>query len=199
MKNLLQYIEKKANSKTENLKHLKSGDDLEICLDLDAGGGRVVAEFGILSEKSATQKIHPFLIYEGTDIRPNLEIALDGLSEQIRNLDKSIVKIAGKELKVKVFALMDLCALNNVLGKQSHSSTYFCAWTNCRLDHIRNHKQSEHNENSCKEVVFLTMKNDVCVRFRRNYSHFFICHFSDDFGPHFRGIGEINAKGETSL
>ena len=80
-------MEKMANSK-DNLKHLEDGDEIEICLDLDAGGGRVVAEFGILSEKSETLKIHPFLIYEGTDVRQNLEISLGGLTEQIRNLDK---------------------------------------------------------------------------------------------------------------
>ena len=161
VKNLLQYIEKMANSKADNLKHLNSGDDIEICLDLDAGGGRVVAEFGIISEKSETQKIHPILIYKGTDIRPNLEIALGHLTEQIRTLDKSKLKIAGKDLKIKVFGLLDLCALNTVVGKQSNSSTYFCAWTTCRLDHIRNHKTSEHNEKNCKEIVFLSMEDYV--------------------------------------
>ena len=66
-----------ANSKADNLKNLNSGDDFEICLDLDAGGGRVVAEFGIISEKSETQKIHPILIYKGTDIRPNLKALMN--------------------------------------------------------------------------------------------------------------------------
>ena len=69
VKDLKQYIEKVANSKENNLKHLKSGDNLEVCLDLDAGGGRVVAEFGIVNEKSVTQKIHPILIFKGSDIR----------------------------------------------------------------------------------------------------------------------------------
>ena len=82
VKDLKSYIDKMASSKTD-LKHLNDGDDIEICLDLDAGGGRVIAEFGILSEQSETLKIHPFLIYEGTDVRPNLEIALGGLTEQI--------------------------------------------------------------------------------------------------------------------
>ena len=86
-KNLLQYIEKIGNSKAEGLKHLETGGEIEVCLDLDAGGGRVVAEFGIMSEKSEAQKIHPFLIYKGSDIRPNLEIALGPLTEQIRRLD----------------------------------------------------------------------------------------------------------------
>ena len=159
VKNLKQYIEKVANSKGNNLKHLNSGDDLEVCLDLDAGGGRVVAEFGILNEKSETQKIHPILIFKGSDIRPNLEIALGSLTEQIRILDKAKVKVAGKQLNIKVFGLFDLCALNTVVGKQGNSATYFCAWTNCRLDHIRNHNNKEHNEKNCKEVVFLSMED----------------------------------------
>ena len=159
--NLKSYIEKIANSKRDTLKHLNDRDDIEICLDLDAGGGRVVAEFGILSEKAETQKIHPILIYEGTDIRQNLEISLGGLTEQIRNLDKATVNINGKELKIKLYGLFDLCALNGVVGKQNHSSTFFCAWTSCRLDHIRNHKNREHTESNCKEIVFLTMEDYV--------------------------------------
>ena len=156
VKNLRQYIEKIGNSKAEGLKHLETGGEIEVCLDLDAGGGRVVAEFGIMSEKSEAQKIHPFLIYKGSDIRPNLEIALGPLTEQIRGLEQSEVKIGGKSLKIKLFSMMDLCALNAVVGKQSNSSTYFCAWTNCRLDHIRNHKNKEHSEDNCKEVAFLS-------------------------------------------
>ena len=50
VKNLKQYIEKVANSKANSLKHLNSGDNLEVCLDLDAGGGRVVAEFDLQAE-----------------------------------------------------------------------------------------------------------------------------------------------------
>ena len=46
VKNLRNYMEKIANSKKEKLQHLKDGEELEVCLDLDAGGGRVVAEFG---------------------------------------------------------------------------------------------------------------------------------------------------------
>ena len=78
VKDLREYIEKIANSKKDTLEDLNNGDDIDICLDLDAGGGRVVAEFGILSEKSETLKIHPILIYQGTDVRQNLEICLGG-------------------------------------------------------------------------------------------------------------------------
>ena len=166
VRNLKSYMEKIANSKKDNLKHLEDGEEIEICLDLDAGGGRVVAEFGILSENSETQKIHPFLIFEGTDVRQNLEICLGGLTEQIRNLDKSRVNINGKTLKIKLYGLFDLCALNAVVGKQNHSSTYFDAWTSCRLDHIRNHKNVEHTESNCKEIAFLTMED-----YEKNITH----------------------------
>ena len=161
VKSLRDYIEKIANDKKNNLKHLNDADNIDVCLDLDAGGGRVVAEFGILSEESETLKIHPFLIYEGTDSRRNLEICLGGLTEQIRNLDKSELNIDGKTLKIKLYALFDLCALNNVVGKQNHSSTYFCAWTSTTLEHIRNHKNVEHTESNCKEIDFLTVEDYV--------------------------------------
>ena len=161
VKNIKEYIEKIANSKANKLKHLNSGDNIEVCLDLDAGGGRVVAEFGILNEKTETLKIHPFLIYKGSDIRPNLEIALGNLTEQIRTLDKSKVKVSGKCLNIKVFGLFDLCALNTVVGKQGSSATYFCPWTNCRLDHIRKHNNKEHSEKNCKDVSWLSMEDYV--------------------------------------
>ena len=102
VKSLRDYIEKIANAKKNNLKHLNDADNIDVCLDLDAGGGRVVAEFGILSEESETLQIHPIIIYEGTDSRRNLEICLGGLTEQIRNLDKSELNIDGKTLKIKL-------------------------------------------------------------------------------------------------
>ena len=137
-----------SNSIQPKLQHLKDGEELEVCLDLDAGGGRVVAEFGFLNENSQTPKIHPFLLFEGHNVRNNLEISLGGLTEQIRQTDKANVSIDGKLLKIKIYGLVDLCALNTVIGKQNHSATYFCAWTNCKLDHIRNHKNVEHTESN---------------------------------------------------
>ena len=106
-------------------------------------------------------KFTHFLIYKGSDIRPNLEIALGNLTEQIRTLDKSKVKVSGKCLNIKVFGLFDLCALNTVVGKQGSSATYFCPWTNCRLDHIRKHNNKEHSEKNCKDVSWLSMEDYV--------------------------------------
>ena len=51
VKDLKSYIEKMASSKTD-LKDLNDGEEIEICLDLDAGGGRVVAEFDIFCRVS---------------------------------------------------------------------------------------------------------------------------------------------------
>ena len=91
---------------------------------------------------------------------------MGGLTEQIRNLDKARVNINGKALNIKLYGLFDLCALNAVVGKQNHSSTYFDAWTSCRIDHIRNHKNVEHTESNCKEIVFLTMED-----YEKNITH----------------------------
>ena len=174
VKNLRNYMEKIANSIQPKLQHLKDGEELEVCLDLDAGGGRVVAEFGFLNENSETLKIHPFLLFEGHNVRNNLEISLGGLTEQIRQIDKANVSIDGKLLKIKIYGLVDLCALNTVIGKQNHSATYFCAWTNCKLDHIRNHKNVEHTESNCKDIIFLTMDD-----YLKNITHHSIEHLPE--------------------
>ena len=165
VKDLKSYIEKMASSKTD-LKHLNDGKEIEICLDLDAGAGRVVAEFGILSDESETLKIHPFLIYEGTDVRPNLEIALGGLTEQIRNLEGKEVTINGEIVKIKMYALFDLCALNCLVGKQNHSSTFPCAWTSVSKDHLQNHSGNEHIPSKCQDIKFLSMEE-----YERNLTH----------------------------
>ena len=39
VKSLRDYIEKIANDKKNNLKHLNDADNIDVCLDLDAGGG----------------------------------------------------------------------------------------------------------------------------------------------------------------
>ena len=176
VKNLRNYMEKIANSKKEKLQHLKDGEELEVCLDLDAGGGswKSGRRVWFLNENSETLKIHPFLLFEGHNVRNNLEISLGGLTEQIRQIDKANVSIDGKLLKIKIYGLVDLCALNTVIGKQNHSATYFCAWTNCKLDHIRNHKNVEHTESNCKDIIFLTMDD-----YLKNITHHSIEHLPE--------------------
>ena len=56
----------------------------------------------------------------------NLEITLGSMSEQIKHLEGSIINIDGKQLKIKMFGVFDLCALNVIIGKQNHSATFLC-------------------------------------------------------------------------
>ena len=88
VKNLRNYMEKIANSKKEKLQHLKDGEELEVCLDLDAGGGswKSGRRVWFLNENSETLKIHPFLLFEGHDVRNNLEISLGGLTNALNFL-----------------------------------------------------------------------------------------------------------------
>ena len=56
VKSLRDYIEKIANDKKNNLKHLNDADNIDVCFDLDAGGGRVVAEFVKKTDKRSFSK-----------------------------------------------------------------------------------------------------------------------------------------------
>ena len=80
-----------------------------------------------------------------------------------------ILKINGKSIKLKLFCLFDLCALNNIIGKQNHSSRFPCAWTNVTKDHLHtdNHNQIAHTKDTCKEIRFLDMKAD----YETNFTH----------------------------
>ena len=155
--NLKTYIEKVANIEKNNLVSLVDGDELHVCWDGDGGGGRFVAEFTLLNNDDKKVTLHPFLIYEGSDVRDNLEVTLGRLSKQIKDLEGETINVDGKLLKLKQFGVFDLCALNTILGKQNHSSTYFDAWTDCTLKHIRNHSGRKHTTSSCKDIKFLTL------------------------------------------
>ena len=52
--------------------NLKTGDSLHVCLGGDGGGGRFVAEFAV---RKIT--LHPFLLFDGTDVRANLKVHWD--------------------------------------------------------------------------------------------------------------------------
>ena len=101
--------------------------------------------------------MHPILIYEGTDVRPNLEVTLGRLTKQFSDLDGSKIDLNGKSLTIKQFGVFDLCALNAILGKQNHSSTYFDLWTNVTLEHIRKHKNKPHTPRHCPNIEFLNL------------------------------------------
>ena len=143
-----------AVTEKDNLLNLKDGDELHVCWDGDGGGGRFVAEFTFLNDVDRKVILHPFLIYEGTDVRANLEVTLGRLTKQIKELEGATINIEDKTLKLKQFGAFDLCALNCILGKQNHSATFFDAWTDCTLDHIRNHSGHKHTTSMCKEIKF---------------------------------------------
>ena len=112
-----------------------------MCLGGDGGGGRFVAEFAFLNTQDKSITIHPMLIFEGSDCRENLLCTLGKLAPQISRLEGATIHVKGRQLRLKIFTLFELCALNAVLGKQGSSVTYFDPWTKVRLDHIRNNKK----------------------------------------------------------
>ena len=120
-------------------------------------GGRFAAEFTVLNNEDRKVTLHPFLIFEGSDVRANLEVTLGRLSKQIKELEGETINVEGKALKLKQFGVFDLCALNTILGKQNHSATYFDAWTDCTLDHIRKHSGHKHTTSTCKDIKFLSL------------------------------------------
>ena len=159
VRNLKDYIQKMANSEKENLENLKEGDNLNVCWNGDGGGGRFISSFAFTNNKDRKIKLHPFLIFEGTDVRANLEVTLGRLTQQFKELEDSKIKVDGKTLTISQFGVFDLCALNCILGKQNHSSTFFDAWTDCTTEHIRNHSGRSHTPALCaKEIHFLSLK-----------------------------------------
>lgn len=168
VRNLKDYITKIAESEADTLKVVDDDNEqlLPLCLDGDGGGGRFVCEFAFLNTVDKKLKLHPFLIYEGTDVRENLEVTLGVLTSQFRALEGSKITVKGNVFKITMFGMFDLSALNSILGKQSHSATYFDAWTNCRLDHIQNHSGKQHIPSECKEISFLSFAD-----FDKNLTH----------------------------
>ena len=93
VKNLKSYIQKVAVAEKDNLVNLKSGDSLQVCWDGDGGGGRFVAEFAFINNADRKITLHPFLIFEGTDVRANLEVTLGRLTKQIKELEGATINI----------------------------------------------------------------------------------------------------------
>ena len=166
VKNLKKYIQKMAEAEKDNLKNLKDQEEIVVCFDADGGGGRFVAEFAFLNNIDRKIKIHPILIYEGVDTRPNLEVTLGKLTTQIKKLEGEEIIVDGRRLKIHQYGVFDLSALNTILGKQGHSATYFDAWTDVQLSHIRNHSNEIHTPDNCKDIKFLTLED-----LDKNYTH----------------------------
>ena len=77
--------------------------ELPVCFDADAGGGRFLAIFGFLNRTDFDVKLHPFLLYEGSDSRMNMEMNLGKYSEEIAKLEGKQVLINGGFVKIKIF------------------------------------------------------------------------------------------------
>ena len=125
-----------------------------------------IQEFAFINNIDRKIKLHPFLLYKGTDSRENLEVTLGKLTPQFKQLEGQIIVVDGRRLKIHQYALFDLSALNTILGKQNHSSTFFDAWTDCRLTHIRNHNGDTHTPEVCTDIQFLSLEN-----FDKFYTH----------------------------
>ena len=65
------------------------GDILPVCFNGDAGGGKFVAQFTFLNRKDKALKLHPFILYECTDDRENLQRTLAQHTQETRKLEGS--------------------------------------------------------------------------------------------------------------
>ena len=159
IKDLYSYIAKVAVSESEDLD--LSMNELPVCFDADAGGGRFVATFAFLNRKDSSVVLHPFLVYEGSDCRANLEMTLGEFTEDIREMENKAVLINNENVIIKQFGLFDLAALNTIVGKQNHSATFPCAWTNVSRDHLNSekHKHKDHTSENCTSIKFLSNKD----------------------------------------
>ena len=166
VKDMKSYIQKNAEAEKNNLSHLKDMEEILVCYDGDGGGGRFICEFAFINNIDRKIKLHPFLLYKGTDSRENLEVTLGKLTPQFKQLEGQIIVVDGRRLKIHQYALFDLSALNDIIGKQNHSSTFFDAWTDCRLTHIRNHNGDIHTPEVCTDIQFLSLED-----FDKFYTH----------------------------
>ena len=124
--------------------------------------------FTFLNRYDGEVKLHPFVLYEGSDSRQNLELTLGKYTEAIRDMEGKAITIGDIVVKIKLHALFDLSALNSIIGKQNHSSTYPCAWTTVSKDHLDSkfHAGKPHSEGDCKDIRFLTERD-----FETNLTH----------------------------
>ena len=76
VKDLRTYVQKMAEAEKENLKNLEDMAELKVCYDGDGGGDRFTFEFAFINNTDREIKIHPILLFEGVDTRPNLEVTL---------------------------------------------------------------------------------------------------------------------------
>ena len=99
-------------------------------------------------------------MFKGSDSRKNLELTFGTFTEDIRKLEGKEVMLKNEAVKIKLYGIFDLCALNCIVGKQNHSASFPCAWTNVSKEHLQseNHTGNDHTEKDCKDVRFLSIQ-----------------------------------------
>ena len=114
--------------------------------------------------------LHLFLLFEGSDCRKNMEITMGDFTEAYRNLIDQKVQINKSDVIIKTYSLFDLSALNCLIGKQNHSATFPCAWTNVSKDHLSSniHSCMEHTMKMCTDIKFLNIYNDYEVNIAKH-------------------------------
>ena len=159
VKDLPEYIVKMAESESDDLDITM--EHLDVCFNADAGAGRFVAAFTFLNRKDGSIRLHPFLIYEGSDCRANLEMTLGEFTDSVREMEGKSVIINNVKVEIRQYGVFDLAAVNTIVGKQNHSSSFPCAWTDVSKDHLSSekHKDKSHTLENCKSISFLTMKD----------------------------------------
>ena len=124
VKDLTTYIEKMAESESAALE-VQSGV-LPVCFDADAGGGRFLAVFTFLNREDGDVKLHPFIIFKGSDSRKNLELTFGRFTEDIRNLEgrEVVVKNEVFGVHIKVVSIVDYSLIQEVFHEISSSENH---------------------------------------------------------------------------
>ena len=102
-------------------------------MSVDAGGKRIVGEFTLLNRTDDKVKPHIILLYEGTDGYHNLYGTLGTLRDEIKQLNKSTIKVNTKFVKFSMKTVVDVGALSFLMGKQGASACSPCTWTTSGL------------------------------------------------------------------
>jgi hypothetical protein len=88
-------------------------------------------------------------------------MTLGDFTETFKEMEGKAVMINNEKVEIKQFGLFDLAALNTIVGKQNHSASFPCAWTNVSREHLNSekHKDKDHTAEECKSIRFLTVED----------------------------------------
>ena len=67
-----------------------------------------MAIFAFMNRNDSEVKLHPIVLYEGSDSRQNLEITLGTYTKEIRNMEGKEITLGSEQVKIKLFGLFDL-------------------------------------------------------------------------------------------